>query len=110
MLMPLRLTLHSRLAWWLNSAKHQPFSSPKPGSSTPGVDCMLVGADSVQQFDSALAAPDTRLSKDERYELEHNHTPCDVINDGTAGKRITRESRAARGFFTVDNLKTRNIA
>lgn len=76
----------------------------------PGVDCMLVGADSTQQIDSAVAALDTHLSEDERYELERNYTPCDVINDYTAGKRITRESRAARGFFAVDNLETRNIA
>ncbi|MGY3011203.1 aryl-alcohol dehydrogenase-like predicted oxidoreductase [Ewingella americana] len=77
--------------------------------SHPGVDCMLVGADSVQQIDSAIAALDTPISADERYELERNYTPCDVINDYTAGKRIARESRAANGLF-MDNLTTRNIA
>ncbi|WP_127960239.1 aldo/keto reductase [Serratia microhaemolytica] len=76
----------------------------------PGVDAMLVGADSVTQIDCALAALSTQLSEEERYELERNYTPCDVINDYTAGKRIARESRPARGFFAEDNLTTRNIA
>lgn len=76
----------------------------------PGVDCMLVGADSVQQIDCAIAALDTQLNEDEHHELTRNYTPCDIINDYTAGKRIARESRAALGSFTVDNLETRNIA
>ncbi|MCP1103932.1 aldo/keto reductase [Serratia nevei] len=76
----------------------------------PGVDCMLVGADTVQQIDSAMAALATQLSDDERYELERNYTPCDVINDYTAGKRIARSGRPARGVFIQDNLDTRNIA
>ena len=75
----------------------------------PGVDCMLVGADSVMQIDSALAALDTPLSGDERYELERNYTPCDVINDYTAGKRIAREPRPAQGIF-IDEMNTRKIA
>lgn len=75
----------------------------------PGVDCMLVGADSVAQIDSALAAMETRLSDEERYEVERNYTPCDVINDYTAGKRISREARAAQGIF-IEQLATRNIA
>ncbi|MBB1200149.1 aldo/keto reductase [Enterobacteriaceae bacterium 89] len=75
----------------------------------PGVDCMLVGADSVQQIDSALAALETRLSDEERYELERNYTPCDVINDYTAGKRISRAARAAQGIF-IDETTTRKIA
>jgi 1-deoxyxylulose-5-phosphate synthase len=33
------------------------------------------------------------------YELERNYTPCDLINDYTAGKRIARESRPARNEF-----------
>jgi hypothetical protein len=52
----------------------------------------------------------TPLSEDERYELERHYTPCDVINDYTAGKRITRESRPANGLFAMDNIDTRNIA
>jgi hypothetical protein len=64
---------------------------------------MLVGADTPAQFDSALAALDTKLDADERYELERNYTPCDLINDYTAGRRIAREPRAAQGAF-VDTL------
>lgn len=65
----------------------------------PGVSSMLVGADSAAQFDSALAALDTRLSDDEMHELDRNYTPCDLINDYTAGRRIAREAREARGAF-----------
>lgn len=67
----------------------------------PGVDCMLVGADSTEQFDSALAALDTRLEADELHELERNYTPCDLINDYTAGKRILRVARPAGETFTL---------
>jgi 1-deoxyxylulose-5-phosphate synthase len=63
------------------------------------VASMLVGADSPAQFDSALAALDTKLDDEERYELERNYTPCDLINDYSAGKRIARESRPARDAF-----------
>jgi aryl-alcohol dehydrogenase-like predicted oxidoreductase len=59
-----------------------------------GVASMLVGADSPEQFDSALAALSTRLDAQELYELDRNYTPCDVINDYTAGQRISREPRA----------------
>jgi diketogulonate reductase-like aldo/keto reductase len=67
----------------------------------PGVDCMLVGADTTQQFDSAIAALETRLDADELYELERNYTPCDVINDYTAGKRILRSARPATEVFSL---------
>jgi aryl-alcohol dehydrogenase-like predicted oxidoreductase len=60
-----------------------------------GVTSMLVGADSVAQFESALAALDTPLSDDELYELERNYTPCDVINDYVTA-RIARTARPAR--------------
>lgn len=76
----------------------------------PGVDCMLVGADSTQQIDSAIAALATTLSDDECYELERNYTPCDVINDYTAGKRISRESRAARGGVANEQFATEQFA
>jgi 1-deoxyxylulose-5-phosphate synthase len=56
---------------------------------------MLVGADSPAQFDSAVAALNTKFDDEELYELERNYTPCDLINDYTAGKRIARESRPA---------------
>ncbi|MQR01019.1 aldo/keto reductase [Glaciimonas soli] len=64
-----------------------------------GISSMLVGADTPAQFDSALAALETKLDADEIYELERNYTPCDVINDYTAGKRIARFARPAKGFF-----------
>jgi aryl-alcohol dehydrogenase-like predicted oxidoreductase len=60
-----------------------------------GVASMLVGADSVAQFDSALAALETRLTNEELYELERNYTPCDVINDYVT-TRIARMPRPAR--------------
>ncbi|WP_322042304.1 aldo/keto reductase [Paraburkholderia sp. J67] len=61
----------------------------------PGITSMLVGADTVAQFDSALAALDTKLDADELYELDRNYTPCDVINDYVTS-RIPRVARAAR--------------
>jgi 1-deoxyxylulose-5-phosphate synthase len=64
-----------------------------------GVASMLVGADSPAQFDSALAALGTQLDADELHELERNYTPCDLINDYTAGRRIARAPRAPRGTF-----------
>ena len=65
----------------------------------PGIDCMLVGADTVEQFDSAVAALDTALDAAEMHELDRNYTPCDLINDYTAGKRIARTPRPAEGPF-----------
>jgi len=65
----------------------------------PGVDCMLVGADTVEQFDSAVAALETALDAAELHELDRNYTPCDLINDYTAGKRIARTPRPAEGPF-----------
>jgi len=67
--------------------------------SQPGIDCMLVGADTVEQFDSAVAALDTALDAAELHELDRNYTPCDLINDYTAGKRIARTPRPAEGPF-----------
>lgn len=63
------------------------------------VDSMLVGADNVHQFDSAIAALNTQLTEDELYELDRNYTPCDVICDYTAGKRIPRTARPAQPPF-----------
>lgn len=60
----------------------------------PEVSSMLVGADSKAQFDSALQALNMTLSNDEIFELERNYTPCDLINDYTAGKRIPRDARS----------------
>ncbi|RUL64167.1 aldo/keto reductase [Dyella dinghuensis] len=63
---------------------------------------MLVGADSPAQFDSAVAALNTKLDDEELYELERNYTPCDLINDYTSGKRIARESRPAHNEYAQD--------
>jgi 1-deoxyxylulose-5-phosphate synthase len=60
-----------------------------------GVSSMLVGADTVAQFESALAALETKLDADELYELDRNYTPCDVINDYVTA-RIPRVARPAR--------------
>lgn len=57
------------------------------------ITSMLVGADDTSQFDSAVAALETQLTPAEIYELERNYTPCDLINDYTAGKRISRMAR-----------------
>ncbi|WP_027857875.1 aldo/keto reductase [Marinobacterium jannaschii] len=63
------------------------------------VSSMLVGADTQEQFNSALAALETKLDEEEIYELERNYTPCDLITDYTAGKRIPRSPRPAQGRF-----------
>ncbi|WP_028225615.1 aldo/keto reductase [Paraburkholderia ferrariae] len=60
-----------------------------------GVSSMLVGADTVAQFEGALAALETKLDADELHELERNYTPCDVINDYVSA-RIPRVPRPAR--------------
>ncbi|NHI00209.1 aldo/keto reductase [Oceanimonas sp. MB9] len=65
----------------------------------PEVSSMLVGADSPAQFDSALAALEMQLTAEELYEIERNYTPCDLINDYTAGKRIARSPRPAQAPF-----------
>ncbi|MCH2547103.1 MAG: aldo/keto reductase [Alphaproteobacteria bacterium] len=67
--------------------------------SKPEISSMLVGADTKEQFNSAIAAMETTLSDDEIYELERNYTPCDVISDYTAGKRLPRIARPAKGAF-----------
>lgn len=63
--------------------------------SRAGVSSMLVGADTVEQFDTALAALQTPLNDAELYELERNYTPCDVINDYVT-TRLSRSARPAR--------------
>ncbi|MBZ7927429.1 aldo/keto reductase (plasmid) [Ensifer adhaerens] len=67
----------------------------------PEISSMLVGADTKAQFDSALAALSTALDADEVFEIERNYTPCDLINDYTAGKRLPREPRPAAGRFAA---------
>lgn len=68
----------------------------------PEISSMLVGADTKGQFDSALAALSTELDAEEIFEIERNYTPCDLINDYTAGKRLPRDPRPAAGRFASD--------
>ncbi len=63
------------------------------------VSSMLVGADTVAQFNSAVAAVEMKLTVEEIYELERNYTPCDLINDYTSGKRIPRVARPEKLTF-----------
>ncbi len=65
----------------------------------PEVSSMLVGADTVAQFNSAVAAVEMKLTVEEIYELERNYTPCDLINDYTSGKRILRNARPEKVSF-----------
>tara|TARA_R110002051_G_scaffold92498_1_gene162194 strand:+ start:26527 stop:27555 length:1029 start_codon:yes stop_codon:yes gene_type:complete len=65
----------------------------------PEVSSMLVGADTVAQFNSAVAAVEMKLTVEEIYELERNYTPCDLINDYTSGKRIPRVARPEKLTF-----------
>ncbi|WP_372810879.1 aldo/keto reductase [Pseudoalteromonas nigrifaciens] len=65
----------------------------------PQVSSMLVGADTVAQFNSAVAAVEMKLTVEEVYELERNYTPCDLINDYTSGKRIPRVARPEKLTF-----------
>ncbi|HBM60276.1 aldo/keto reductase [Salipiger marinus] len=67
----------------------------------PEISAMLVGADTRAQVDSALAALTTDLDAEEVFEIERNYTPCDPINDYTAGKRIPRAPRPAAGRFAT---------
>ena len=63
---------------------------------------MLVGADTVAQFNSAVAAVEMKLTNEEIYELERNYTPCDLINDYTSGKRIPRNARPEKYLSLVE--------
>lgn len=60
----------------------------------PGVNVMLVGADSREQFDTALGAlAMPEFSAEDRHEIERNYTPRDHINDYNADCRIPRQAR-----------------
>ena len=66
----------------------------------PGVDVMLVGADTKEQFNTALNAVEMEnLAPEDRYEIERNYTPRDHINDYNADKRIPREARPAKSPY-----------
>ena len=66
----------------------------------PGVDVMLAGADSAEQFDTAIKALEMApFSEEERYELERNYTPRDHINDYNADCRIPRVPRPVKAPF-----------
>ncbi len=60
-----------------------------------GVTSTLVGVESVQQLDEAIAALDLRLTDDELDEIDRWYTPCDVINDHRP-ERIPRTARPPR--------------
>jgi aryl-alcohol dehydrogenase-like predicted oxidoreductase len=65
------------------------------------VSSMLVGADTKEQFDSALTMT---LSESENFEIERNYRPCDLINDYTSGKRIPRMPRPAQDFGLLESV------
>lgn len=65
----------------------------------PGIHSMLVGADTVDQFKTAIQALNTQFTEDELYEIDRNYTPCDLINDYTSENRIPRVAREAKGCF-----------
>ena len=62
-------------------------------AARPGVTSTLIGVESVQQLDEAIAALDLRLTDDEQYEIDRWYTPCDVINDHNRN-RIPRAPRS----------------
>ncbi len=65
----------------------------------PAISSMLVGADSVAQLDTAIAALDTELDEEDLHEIDRHYTPCDLINDYTSERRIPRSARPARGKY-----------
>jgi aryl-alcohol dehydrogenase-like predicted oxidoreductase len=65
----------------------------------PGIQSMLVGADTVDQFKTATQALNTQFTQEDLYEIDRNYTPCDLINDYTNEKRIPRVAREAKGIF-----------
>ncbi len=65
-----------------------------------GVDVMLVGADTKDQFNTALAALEMpKLTPEDLYEIERNYTPRDHINDYNADCRIPRDTRPAKAPY-----------
>ena len=71
----------------------------------PEVSSMLVGADSIEQLDTAFAALDTELDGEDLHEIERNYTPCDVINDYIGEQRIPRTPRDAIGKYAQQGVK-----
>jgi aryl-alcohol dehydrogenase-like predicted oxidoreductase len=66
----------------------------------PGIDVMLVGADSREQFDTALRALEMeKFPEEDQYEIERNYTPRDHINDYNADSRIPRNMRPAKAPY-----------
>jgi aryl-alcohol dehydrogenase-like predicted oxidoreductase len=67
----------------------------------PGISAMLVGADSREQFDTALNALEMPVfSAEDSHEIERNYTPRDHINDYNADCRMPREARPAKAPYT----------
>lgn len=71
----------------------------------PGVSSMLVGVDNPAQIDAAIGALGITFDDDERYELDRNYTPCDMIRDDTSGQRIPRDYRPPIGRFSQEILE-----
>jgi aryl-alcohol dehydrogenase-like predicted oxidoreductase len=66
----------------------------------PGIDVMLVGADSKEQFNTALQALEMPpFSAEDNYEIERNYTPRDHINDYNADRRIPRVARPIKAPY-----------
>lgn len=60
----------------------------------------LVGADTKDQFNTALAALEMpKLTPEDLYEIERNYTPRDHINDYNADCRIPRDTRPAKAPY-----------
>ncbi len=68
------------------------------------VASMLVGADTQDQFNSAVSALTITLDEEEIFEIERNYTPCAPINDETAGKRTPRFARPPMGRFAPADI------
>ena len=66
----------------------------------PAVSSMLAGADTIEQLQLAIDTLKIELNTEDLHELTRNYTPCDLINDYTAGKRISRVARPAEGVYT----------
>jgi aryl-alcohol dehydrogenase-like predicted oxidoreductase len=54
---------------------------------TPNVDCPLIGAQTVDELETAVGTADLELSPEERGYLEALYRPADVINDHAPPRR-----------------------
>lgn len=68
---------------------------------SPNVDCPLIGAQSVAELETAVAAADFVLSGEERAWLEALYRPADVINDHNP---VRRRRALPAGTASADTL------